>query len=333
MSFKTDQESLRTWFLASKRALPWRENPNPYRVLVSEVMLQQTRADVVIDYFNRWMQQFPTVQELAEASIETVLKAWEGLGYYSRARNLHQAAKTLLSGFPTDYQGWINIKGIGPYTANAILSFAYHQPVVAMDANVQRVLSRYFETFDLKWAEKEATKDLSRENPEEIAEGLIELGATICTSKPFCELCPLKKGCRSFFNHTVANYPAKKILKKPKSVYKKVILFQYENKFGVYRAKPKELFADLYRFFEKDLSPHAYQNLIYEQHQSPFKEVRSTATTFQFFLFPVIEKTGFLNQELEFYTLTECLKLPFTSGHKKILHQLLALNLKQDQEW
>ncbi len=324
MSFKTDQESLRKWFLAAKRDLPWRQNPNPYSVLVSEVMLQQTRADVVVDYFKRWMQQFPTVMELAKAPVESVLKAWEGLGYYSRARNLHEAAKKLLRGFPTDYDGWIAVSGIGPYTANAILSFAYHRPVIAMDANVQRVLSRYFETFDLKWAEQEATRDLSSKNPQEIAEGLIELGATICAKKPFCELCPLQKGCRSFLNHTTEIYPVKKILKKPKLVHKKVILYQHEDRFGIYKAKPGELFADLYRFYELDLDKNTYQQLLDEPLAHPFTEVRASATTYRFFLFPCLEKTPLLINGLEFFTLSECLKLPFTSGHRKILHQLVG---------
>ncbi|MBM3194599.1 MAG: A/G-specific adenine glycosylase [Chlamydiae bacterium] len=329
MSFKTDQESLRKWFLAAKRDLPWRQNPTPYSVLISEVMLQQTKADVVVDYFKRWMQQFPTVFELAEAPIESVLKAWEGLGYYSRARNLHKAAKSLLMGFPIDYDGWIQVSGIGPYTANAILSFAYHQPVIAMDANVQRVLSRYFETLDLKKAEQDAKTDLSSQNPQDIAEGLIELGALICTKKPFCELCPLKKGCRSFLNKTTEQYPAKKILKKTKSVHKKVILYQYEDRFGLYRAKPGELFADLYRFYELDVDEDGYQQLIGKNLEHPFKEVRATATSFRFFLFPCLEKTPHKIHGLEFFTLTECLKLPFTSGHKRILHQLVAYSEKK----
>jgi A/G-specific adenine glycosylase len=329
MSFKTDQESLRKWFLATKRDLPWRENPSPYSVLISEVMLQQTRADVVVDYFKRWMQQFPAVSELAKAPVESVLKAWEGLGYYSRARNLHEAAKRLQEGFPIDYDGWIKVSGIGPYTANAILSFAYHQPVIAMDANVQRVLSRYFETFDLKWAQQEATTDLSNHNPQEIAEGLIELGATICAKKPFCELCPLQKGCRSFLNKTTEQYPAKKILKKPKSVHKKVVLYQYGDRFGIYKGKPGELFADLYRFYELDVDMEAYCQLLGEGQGHPFKEVRASATSFRFFLFPCLEKTSVLIDGLEFFTLSECLKLPFTSGHKRILHQLVEYNEKK----
>ena len=329
MSFKTDQESLRKWFLAAKRDLPWRQNPSPYSVLVSEVMLQQTRADVVVDYFKRWMKQFPTVKELAEAPLESVLKAWEGLGYYSRARNLHKAAKKLLEGFPNEYDGWIKVSGIGPYTANAILSFAYHQPVIAMDANVQRVLSRYFETFDLKWAELEAKKDLSIQNPQEIAEGLIELGATICAKKPFCEVCPLQQGCRSFLNKTTELYPAKKILKKPKLTYKKVILYQYEDRFGIFKAKPGELFADLYRFYELDVDKDTYHKIVGEYPAHPFKEVRASATTFHFFLFPCVEKTAVLISGLEFLSLSECLKLPFTSGHKKILHQLVEYSEKK----
>jgi len=140
-------QALKRWFLEVQRDFPWREDPSPYRVWVSEVMLQQTRAEVVVPYFERWMARFPTVEVLAEAPLDEVIKLWEGLGYYSRARNLHQGAQQIVRDYggklPNSADKLKKIKGIGPYTVGAILSFAFHQKVPAVDGNVLRVMSRY----------------------------------------------------------------------------------------------------------------------------------------------------------------------------------------------
>src|SRR3990167_2034802 len=138
---------LRDWFLKQKRPLPWRENPTPYSVWISEIMLQQTRASVVTEYFIRWMDAFPSIEKLARASLSEVLKIWEGLGYYSRARNIKQAADGLYlekKDLPNSLEELLQIKGIGRYTAGAILSFAFHKKAAAVDGNVARVISRYF---------------------------------------------------------------------------------------------------------------------------------------------------------------------------------------------
>ena len=137
---------LKKWFLSNRRPLPWRENPSPYEVWVSEVMLQQTQVGVVIPYFKRWMQTFPTISTLARAPIEQVIKLWEGLGYYSRARNLHAGARYLLefhgAELPDDPVALSRVKGVGPYTRGAILSFAFKQRAAAVDGNVLRVMAR-----------------------------------------------------------------------------------------------------------------------------------------------------------------------------------------------
>src|SRR3990167_4180187 len=143
-----DHESLKRWFFINRRILPWRENPSPYEVWVSEVMLQQTRVSVVIPYFNRWMKHFPTISDLAKASIEAIIKVWEGLGYYSRARNLHEGAKYLLQfhagELPDSPEHLKKVRGLGPYTIGAIRSFAFKQKAAAIDGNVLRVIARYF---------------------------------------------------------------------------------------------------------------------------------------------------------------------------------------------
>lgn len=138
-------QDVKKWFQEVKRPLPWRDSPTPYAVWISEIMLQQTRASVVITYFIKWMKLFPTIEALANASLLEVLKAWEGLGYYSRARNIHEAAKGFKDrGIPSSLEELLQVKGIGSYTAGAILSFAYHQKAHAVDANVARVIARFF---------------------------------------------------------------------------------------------------------------------------------------------------------------------------------------------
>lgn len=143
------QEALVSWYEANKRVLPWRENTEPYRIWVSEIMLQQTKVDTVIPYFNRFMTQFPTMESFVNADEADILKAWEGLGYYSRVRNLQTAMKQVMADFsgevPTDLTTILSLKGVGPYTAGAILSIAYNQAEPAVDGNVMRVIARVLE--------------------------------------------------------------------------------------------------------------------------------------------------------------------------------------------
>jgi A/G-specific adenine glycosylase len=197
---------LNSWFLENRRELPWRIDPTPYRVWISEVMLQQTRASVVIPYFERWMTLFPDVAALAAAPIERVIKTWEGLGYYSRARNLHRGAQQMVESFggevPSDREALMSIKGLGPYTIGAILSFGFQKRAAAVDGNVTRVLARYFSIEEnvgrqsvKRLIGEKAEAILDEREPWVTAEALIELGATVCTPKPFCELCPLQKSC------------------------------------------------------------------------------------------------------------------------------------------
>ena len=194
-------EIVQHWFLQSQRSFPWREDRSPYSVWISEVMLQQTQARVVIDYYQRWMKKFPDIEHLARAPLEEVIKQWEGLGYYVRARNLHKAAQYLVEHhqgiFPSSRELLEKIPGIGPYTVGAILSFAFHQKAAAVDGNVIRVLTRLFAMQEevqtqssKKWLWKCAENLLPEKEPWILVEGLIELGATVCTLKPKCSQCP-----------------------------------------------------------------------------------------------------------------------------------------------
>ena len=220
-TIKTIRRNLLRWFHANARDLPWRRTNDPYAVWVSEIMLQQTQVATVIDYFNRFMKRFPTVEKLARAKQDTVLKMWEGLGYYSRGRNLHKAAQLIVS----DYDGHLpdtieelqKIPGIGRYTAGAILSIAGNQRLPILEGNTQRVFSRWIsmrgsisdrQTINLLWQVAETM--LPRNEPGTFNQAAMELGALVCTPKnPSCDQCPLSRICRARRDGVQAEIPGK----------------------------------------------------------------------------------------------------------------------------
>ena len=214
-------DSLAAWFISEGRDLSWRRGRSPYSTWISEVMLQQTQVKVVIPYYLRWMERFPTIEALAKASWDEVVKLWEGLGYYSRAKNLHEGAKEVLEKFggilPHEIDVLLSIRGIGPYTAGAILSFAFHERRGAIDGNVARVLSRLFlieEPIDVEKTKnfllQKLEEHLPLEKPWVVQEGLIELGALICQRKAHCPSCPLQTQCGAYQTGRVNEFPKKK---------------------------------------------------------------------------------------------------------------------------
>ncbi|MFC5404527.1 A/G-specific adenine glycosylase [Cohnella soli] len=229
---------LLNWYRKERRDLPWRRSRDPYHIWVSEIMLQQTRVDTVIPYFNRFVDRFPTVGDLAEAPEEDVLKHWEGLGYYSRARNLQAAAREVAELYggrvPNGKKEVSGLKGVGPYTAGAILSIAYDQPEPAVDGNVMRVLSRYF------CLEEDIAKPATRIGMESLAASLIpegqaadfnqalmELGAMICTPKsPSCDFCPVAIHCAAKREGREKELPIKTKAKKARDVYRFAALIE-----------------------------------------------------------------------------------------------------------
>lgn len=212
---------LLSWYRANKRTLPWRENPTPYRVWVSEIMLQQTRVEAVKEYYARFMRELPTVEALAACEEEKLLKLWEGLGYYSRARNLQKAAKLLVSvyggEFPSDIESLKSLPGVGSYTAGAIASIAFGKRVAAVDGNVFRVAARLEENptpIDKPAYRKYLEETLSAVYPEEgkacaeFTQSLFELGALVCKPQsPDCKNCPLNSLCRANQKGTQALFP------------------------------------------------------------------------------------------------------------------------------
>lgn len=216
---KLDHKQLAQWYRKNHRALPWRANKDPYRIWLSEVMLQQTTVVAVIPYFEKFLEKFPTVHELAKAPESDVLEAWAGLGYYSRARNLHKAAKALSAkGFPQTAAQLLELPGFGPYTSRAVASIAFGEKVGVLDGNVIRVLSRRY-GLKLEWWNNKGRDQLQKISDElsllgqadVINQALMELGATVCTpQKVTCMLCPWASTCVAREKNLVDKLPLKK---------------------------------------------------------------------------------------------------------------------------
>ena len=225
------QDAFLTWYQREKRNLPWRYNHDPYRIWISEIMLQQTRVDTVIDYFYRFMEQFPTIQDLANAPEDKLLKVWEGLGYYSRARNIQAAAKQIMEEFngvfPSTVDEIRSLKGIGPYTAGAISSIAFEIPEPAIDGNVMRVVSRLFcieadiaKASSRRPFDEAMRKIISKDQPGDFNQAMMDLGSSICTpTSPQCESCPIQSYCQAYRENRQTDFPVKSKKLKPKDVY------------------------------------------------------------------------------------------------------------------
>lgn len=253
------QQDLINWFLAEKRDLPWRKDQDPYKVWVSEIMLQQTRVDTVIPYFNSFITKFPTIEALADADEEEVLKAWEGLGYYSRVRNLQAAVREVKEVYggvvPNNPEELGKLKGVGPYTKGAILSIAYNIPEPAVDGNVMRVISRILSIWEdiakpkaRKLFEEAIYKLIDKEDPSSFNQALMELGALICTpTSPSCLLCPVREHCSAFEEGVQAELPIKSKKKKPKPLQMAaVVLYDNEGNLYIHKRPSTGLLANLW---------------------------------------------------------------------------------------
>ncbi|MEC5273337.1 A/G-specific adenine glycosylase [Caldifermentibacillus hisashii] len=255
------QKSLIEWFQEEKRNLPWRADKDPYKIWVSEVMLQQTRVDTVIPYFYRFIEKYPNIEALANADEQELLKTWEGLGYYSRVKNLQAAVKEVQTQYggvvPDEKKTFSKLKGVGPYTTGAVLSIAYDKPIPAVDGNVMRVLSRIFEIEDdiakirtRKLFEELVEEIISREDPSSFNQGLMELGALICKpTSPDCLLCPVRDHCRAFQHGTETRLPVKSKQKKGRTVqYVAAILLDERGKVVIRKRPDEGLLASLWEF-------------------------------------------------------------------------------------
>lgn len=253
------QDKILGWYKSNRREMPWREEPSPYRIWISEIMLQQTRVDTVIPYFNNFMKRYPTIESLASSDEDELMKYWEGLGYYSRIRNIRETAINIVLNYngqiPETYEELIKLKGIGEYTAGAIASEAFGQKVAAVDGNVFRVFARLTASEEdlrnLKFQKhlKEAVKSVLPEREiGDFNQGLIELGALICipNGSPKCGLCPVKDLCLSNKLNLQDRIPFKSKAKQRIIQEKTVFILQFEDKFAVRKREDQNLLAGLF---------------------------------------------------------------------------------------
>ncbi|MGN0823161.1 MAG: A/G-specific adenine glycosylase [Candidatus Gallimonas sp.] len=246
------------WYRVSRRDLPWRENRDPYRIWISEIMLQQTRVEAVKEYYRRFLAKFPSVSALAQADEEEVLKAWEGLGYYSRARNLHKAAKLIAAAgaFPATREEVRALPGVGDYTAGAICSIAYDMPCPAVDGNVLRVLTRLLAdggNIDDPATKRACSDRLTEVYPPEagdFCQALMELGALVCVPNgaPACGACPWETLCRAHLAGEEERYPVRKEKAARKTVAVSVYVLRCGERFALEKRGEKGLLAGLWQF-------------------------------------------------------------------------------------
>jgi A/G-specific adenine glycosylase len=312
-----------SWYLTNKRELPWRQSKDPYTIWLSEIILQQTRISQGTDYFIRFKKEFETVFDLAAASEDNVLKLWQGLGYYSRARNLHHTARYIaneLNGvFPDNYESIKKLRGVGDYTASAISSICFNEVQAVVDGNVFRVLSRYFNietdinsSGGIKEFKEIAQKIISEKSPGLHNEALMELGALICSPKnPDCHICPLSGGCLARKNNTIHKLPVKLKKVKTKIRYFNFLVFNINNEKTILeQRRENDIWQHLYQFplieSEEELS---HQSIL----ESAYFNTLNSCECFQLKLF---------NQKNIVHLLT----------HQKILAKFWIIHTKSDQK-
>ena len=258
MSFNS---TLTIWYSANKRDLPWRKSKNPYNIWLSEIILQQTQVKQGLPYYEAFISNFPTIEDLAKASETEVLKLWQGLGYYSRARNLHFSAKHItknLNGvFPKNFKGLLQLKGVGDYTASAISSICYEESVAVVDGNVYRVLARYFgidtpinTTEGVKQFKTLATSLLPASNLGDYNQSVMEFGSRQCKPQsPVCSECPLNIGCRAYATGSIKSLPVKlKKTKVTKKYFNFIVNISEDNKTQIEQRTKKGIWQQLYQF-------------------------------------------------------------------------------------
>ncbi len=256
----TIQTKLLNWYHQNKRELPWRNTTNPYKIWISEIILQQTRVKQGYQYYLNFIKRFPNVKSLAEAEEQEVLKQWQGLGYYTRARNLHKASKMIMcdfnGSFPTQYKDIISLAGIGEYTASAIASFAFQLPYAVLDGNVYRFLSRLFvdetpiQTSEAKKRFNQyATLLLNKKNPDIHNQAIMEMGALQCTpTSPNCVECPVNEHCKAFEMGKIEMFPVKKNkIKQRKRFFNYLFIVENGSTF-IQKREEKDIWKNLYEF-------------------------------------------------------------------------------------
>jgi len=281
--FMIFSKTLISWYSNNKRELPWRQTINPYCIWLSEIILQQTQVAQGQPYYEAFLREFPTIFHLANAQESQVLKLWQGLGYYSRARNLHATAKYVVSElngvFPNNYQELLKLKGVGDYTASAIASICFNEPTAVVDGNVYRVLSRYF-GIDTPINSSKGSKEfkllaqqlIDKNHPAEFNQAIMEFGAVQCKPQnPNCNICPFQDSCEALKNNQISELPVKiKAAKAKKKYFNFLVLLSEDNKTILEKRHGKGIWQNLYQFplieTDKEVNFETFNLLIKEYH-------------------------------------------------------------------
>ncbi len=323
-----DLDVLLPWYRQNRRDLPWRRRSDCYAIWVSEIMLQQTGVSTVIPYFEKWMERFPTVQDLAAANDQDVLELWQGLGYYRRCKNLLTGARRITSsGWPTSARDWQRVPGVGAYTAGAIVSIALGLPSAVVDGNVMRVYARLtgddssgaeLQRHTWTWAEAE----IRAEAPGDWNQALMELGATVCTaSNPRCESCPLMDFCVARNAGRVAELPAQVARRPVVELSFQVHIRQFNGKFGVRQIPEGEWWAGMWEFPRTLLTEKLRQK----------PALKHTVTHHRISLFPIVEEVAKPAADLTWLTERQLLAKPMPAPQRRLLEKLLEKDLPSTQ--
>jgi len=309
-----------SWYYSNKRALPWRETTNPYFIWISEIILQQTRVSQGLPYYQKFVAAFPTVQDLANANEQDVLSVWQGLGYYSRARNMHKCAKVISAefnnAFPESFEKLLKLPGIGPYTAAAISSLAFSNPTPVVDGNVYRVLARVFgienniaDAKSFKLFFDLSAKLIDPKEPGTYNQGVMELGATVCSPQnPDCAYCPVEEVCFARTNKKQKELPVKIKKKRNTNRYFTYLVLKQNGKLAMIKREGKGIWEGMYEFY-----------LIENEAQTEINEISSSV------LSHLLEKGCVIEQEEQ---------LPkHILSHQTLYSSFIKINLKTGNDW
>ncbi|AMY04440.1 A/G-specific adenine glycosylase [Staphylococcus condimenti] len=346
----TFKDDILNWFKINQREMPWRETTNPYYIWISEVMLQQTQVKTVIDYYHRFTERFPTIEDLSMAEQDEVLKYWEGLGYYSRARNFHTAIQEVAESYhgkvPDNPEVFEKLKGVGPYTKAAVMSIAFDLPLPTVDGNVFRVWSRLNNDFS-DTAKQSTRKAFENElmpyvetEAGQFNQAMMELGALICTPKsPLCLLCPVQSHCEAFQEGTVEKLPVKIKKVKKKTVHQDCFIIQNEKGEYLIEQRQAKLLNGMWEFpmYEQEESEQKLNALLDENIEVPDKPIfqlkhQFTHLTWNIKVYEIKEEISSdhftLNSQFRWLKLSERNQFNFPASMHKILDYLEKENNK-----
>ena len=334
------QNKLIEWYYQNRREFPWRQTTDPYHIWISEIMLQQTTTEAVIPYYENFLRRFPTINDLATSPLEDVYKAWQGLGYYRRAKHIHETAYIIMEKyhgiFPQQYDEIIKLKGIGPYTAGAISSIAFLQPTPAIDGNVLRIMSRQYlikENIALNKTQKQITKIVQEliqgYDPSAFNQGLMDLGATICRPiHPKCHLCPIQESCQAHqhLQQDVLPILIKNI--KHKELHYITGIITYQDRFFMMQNPTGTLLEHLYGFVQYELeSPYSFIDEFKRQYNlnltvtSHIQDIKHVFTHRTWHMHVYHFQLDTYCQHL--YSLSQISDLPLSTAHNKVLQAYL----------